>query len=178
MKKTFNITFLLFFTLQIFGQAVENKSVLTIEQIMQGEKFVGFSPTNIDWSDDSKTIYFNWNPDGEILKSRYKIDVSAPDNIEKVGIEELKAMSNNGNWNKNYTQKVFSKNGDIFIFNLQTEKTKQITNTLTSSYNCSFSNDEKFIVYTQNDNVFLWHIQDGTTQQITDLQDGSEKKES
>jgi dipeptidyl aminopeptidase/acylaminoacyl peptidase len=87
-------------------------------------------------------------------------------------------MSNDGSWNKNYTQKVYSKNGDIFIFNLQNGTTKQITNTLISEYNCSFSDDEKFIIYTQNNNIFLWNIQNGTTEQITDFQDGNERKES
>ena len=71
--KQLSTTFLLFFTLQIFAQNVENKSVLTIAQIMQGEKFIGYSPTNISWSDDSKTVYFDWNPDDELLRSKYKI---------------------------------------------------------------------------------------------------------
>jgi len=176
--KQLSTTFLLFFTLQIFAQNVENKSVLTIAQIMQGEKFIGYSPTNISWSDDSKTVYFDWNPDDELLRSKYKITVDNPKNIEKVSIEELKAMSHRGDWNKAYSQKIYSHNGDIFLFNLQNGTTKQITNTLENEYYTFFSEDEKSIVYTKNNNIFLWNIENGTTTQITDFQDGNKKRKS
>lgn len=53
---------------QIHAQSVENVSILTIEKIMKGEDFVGYSPTNIQWSDDSKTIYFDWNPNKQPLR--------------------------------------------------------------------------------------------------------------
>ena len=67
--KTYIYTFLLLiFPILLNAQTVENKSVLTISQIMQGEKFVGYAPSNINWSTDSKIIYFDWNPDMEILK--------------------------------------------------------------------------------------------------------------
>ncbi|MFK7950836.1 MAG: prolyl oligopeptidase family serine peptidase [Saprospiraceae bacterium] len=164
-------------TIQINAQTIENQSVLTIKKIMQGEKFVGYSPTNIKWSDDSKTIYFDWNPDRELLRSRYKINIDNPQNIQKVGFEELRAMSNNGTWNKNYTQKVYSKNGDIFLYNLTTNITRQITNTLNNEYYTYFSADEKYIIYTADNNVFLWNIATGTTEQITDFRKGNEKSE-
>ena len=176
--KQLSTTFLLFFTLQIFAQNVENKSVLTIAQIMQGEKFIGYSPTNISWSDDSKTVYFDWNPDDELLRSKYKITVDNPKNIEKVSIEELKAMSHRGDWNKAYLQKIYSHNGDIFLFNLQNGTTKQITNTLENEYYTFFSEDEESIIYTKNNNIFLWNIENGTTTQITDFQDGNKKRKS
>ena len=39
------------------------KAQLTIEKIMQDPKIsVGALPSNIVWSEDSKTIYFSWNP--------------------------------------------------------------------------------------------------------------------
>ena len=37
---------------------------LTVEEIMQSQsKFVGTPPSRVSWSKDSKTIFFNWNPD-------------------------------------------------------------------------------------------------------------------
>lgn len=164
--------------IQTNAQIVDNKSSLTIEQIMQGEKFVGYSPTNIKWSDDSKTIYFDWNPDGEPLRSKYKINISNPKNIEKVGIDELRAISNSGDWNDDYTQKVYSKNGDIFLFDLNQNTTRQITNTLDSEYYTYFSNDEQYLIYTSDNNIFLWNIENGTTEQITDFRNGNARGES
>ncbi len=174
--KIFTTIFLWFIIFQLAAQNVENKSVLTIEQIMKGERFTGFSPTNISWSDDSKTIYFDWNPDGELLKSRYKIHIKNPKSIEKVGIEELKAIANDGDWNQDFSKKVYSKNGDLFLFHFQTGKTQQITNTIAGEYNPMFSNVEHQIIYTQNNNLFLWNSMNGTTEQLTDFRKGDIEK--
>ena len=37
---------------------------LTIKSIMRGPEWVGQSPRGIQWSDDSKWIYFQWLPGG------------------------------------------------------------------------------------------------------------------
>jgi len=177
-KSFFLLIITVLISVHVNSQNIKNESVLTIEQIMQGEKFVGYSPINIEWSDDSKTIYFDWNPDGEPLRSKYKINISTPKNIEKVSIEELRAMTNSGTWNDDYTQKVYSKNGDIFLFDLNQNTTRQITNTLSNEYYPYFSNDEKHIIYTSDDNIFLWNIADGTTTQITDFRKGNKRGES
>jgi len=60
---------------------VENLSVLTIDQIMHGDEFVGYLPTSINWSDNSQFIYFSWNPDKDTLRSTYKADIASK-NIE------------------------------------------------------------------------------------------------
>lgn len=172
MNKFINIALFFCVITQLNAQPTENKSALTIEKIMQGTNFIGTSPTNISWSDDSKTIYFNWNPDNELLSSRYKINVVTPKKIEKVAVEELKAISHNGDWNEDYTQKVYSKNGDIFLYNIQNKTTRQITNTLDSEYYTFFSDDQKHIIYTKKSNIYLWNIQTGTTEQITDFRKG------
>ena len=56
---------------------VENQSALSVDQIMQGEDFVGYLPTRVNWSDDSQRIYFSWNPDGDTLRSTYQVDISS-----------------------------------------------------------------------------------------------------
>ena len=59
----------------IFAQK-GNLSKLSIKQIMQGPDFVGHLPSRINWSDDSKTIYFNWNPEDAISDSLYAYQLS------------------------------------------------------------------------------------------------------
>ncbi|HVY76021.1 MAG TPA: hypothetical protein VG890_14400, partial [Puia sp.] len=36
---------------------------LTVEKIMRDPKWIGASPSRVFWSNDSHTVYFNWNPD-------------------------------------------------------------------------------------------------------------------
>ena len=56
--KRFTSLFLLLLTTPlIFAQ----QSELTVEQIMQDPAWMGTFPSNIRWSEDSKTIFFNYN---------------------------------------------------------------------------------------------------------------------
>jgi hypothetical protein len=42
-----------------FAQKLET---LTVEKIMRDPKWIGVAPSAIRWSNDSRNIYFNWNP--------------------------------------------------------------------------------------------------------------------
>jgi hypothetical protein len=35
---------------------------LTVEKIMKDPKWIGTSPSNVFWSQDSKSVFFSWNP--------------------------------------------------------------------------------------------------------------------
>ncbi|MGB0984154.1 MAG: prolyl oligopeptidase family serine peptidase [Saprospiraceae bacterium] len=177
IKKVILLCLVVFQSWSIYGQAVENKSTLTIPQIMQGEKFIGYSPSNIFWSDDSKSIYFTWNPKGEKVKSLYKIGVNDA-KPTLVTVEEQQEMpSSRGVFNEARTQKVYTKNGDVFLLNVASNENKQITNTLDYEFNPLFSGDEKHIIYTKSNNLYRWNIAEGTTTQLTDFQKGSKKSE-
>ena len=39
-------------------------AVLDVETIMQDPKWIGEAPAGVVWSDDSRWIYFRWNPEG------------------------------------------------------------------------------------------------------------------
>lgn len=155
----------------------ENQSTLTIDQIMQGEDFVGYLPTNIEWSDDSKAIYFNWNPDKDTIRSTYEATVNTK-KINKRSFEDLKLSSNSGDFSKDYVWKVYEKGGDLFLMNNTTYTSKRITNTLDRESSPQFSGDQKSIIYQQDNNLFQWKIADGTTTQLTDFKSGKEKPES
>src|SRR3954464_8699724 len=110
MKKT--LTLLLFLAASTtFAQKLEK---LTVEKIMRDPQWMGTSPSNISWSEDSKKIYFTWNAENKGRDALYEI---TPTNLkpEKVSIGEKQAMvPGNGSWNKKHTVKVYEKNGDIY----------------------------------------------------------------
>ena len=165
----------LFVGAQAIGQ-VKNQSELTIDQIMQGEDFVGYLPENLSWSDNSKNIYFSWNPDNDTIRSTYQIDIHSK-KINKLSFEDLKVKTNNGVYSKNFQWKVYEKNGDLFLLNNSTYSTKQITNTIARETNPRFSGNQKAIIYELDNNLFEWQINAGTTNQLTDFKNGNEKKE-
>ena len=55
---------------------VAQTSALSVEKIMQDPKWMGTFPDRINWGPQSKTIYFNYNPEENPSDSLYKIEVS------------------------------------------------------------------------------------------------------
>ena len=144
---------------------------------MQGDKFVGYLPENISWSEDSRTIYFDWNPDSDTLRSRYKVAATAGAKPEKVSREELRSMPSGGEYNDARTIKIYEKNGDLFLRDLTAKSTLSVTNTIEGESLHGFSGDESNIIFQKGDNLFSWDIETGTTEQLTDFRKGAEKKD-
>lgn len=172
------LTFLLLFLVtSLCLSQTENQSSLTIDQIMQGEEFVGYLPTDIEWSDDSKNIYFSWNPDNDTIRSTYEVNINTK-KINKRSFEALKNSSSSGDFSKDFKWKVYEKGGDLFLQNTANFTSKRITNTLDRESNPKFSGDQKSIIYQQSNNLYQWNIADGTTKQLTDFKSGKERSES
>ncbi|GAA4281743.1 S9 family peptidase [Gaetbulibacter aestuarii] len=174
MKRVYFI-FLFFIVGTSFSNA-QNTSPLQIDQIMQGEDFVGYLPENITWSDDSKEVYFSWNPDADTLRSTYKVNVHSKD-ISKLSVEALKNQTNRGDYNGDDTKKVYASNGDIFLEDTKTFKIKQITNTLNRESNPVFSGNDQAVIYRMDNNLYTWSMADGSTKQLTDFRTGNKKED-
>ncbi|UII22540.1 S9 family peptidase [Fulvivirga ligni] len=163
----------LLFAISITAHA-QYTSKLSIPEIMQGEDFVGYLPERVQWSPDGKFIYFSWNPDKEITRSLYKVDV-ATGKIDKVSTEEQKSRAYIGQYNEDRSRMVYDKNGDIFLYDTKTNKATQVTNTLENENVQGFSGDQKHVIYSIGNNLFSWSISSGVTKQLTDFKSGNKK---
>lgn len=151
---------------------------LSVEQIMQDPKFtIGALPSNIFWSEDSKTIYFNWNPDKNKADSLYGASMAEKKPF-KIAPQVRRALpSNNGNYSTDFGRKVYSKNGDLFLMDCKTMAIRQITNTVESESNPSFNSKDDKIVFTKGNNLFSFNISNGEIDQLTNFQAGTKKPE-
>jgi dipeptidyl aminopeptidase/acylaminoacyl peptidase len=149
-----------------FAQKLET---LTVEKIMRDPKWIGVSPSNIHWSDDSKKVYFNWNPENAERDELFSI---APTYIKpvKVSIGEQKSLApQNGEWNKKHTLKVYEKNGDIYLSEPKTGKVQQLTSTTDRESNPSFSGDESKVLFMRGDNLYSLKLNSGELAQLTNF---------
>lgn len=146
-------------------------TTLTVEKIMRNPKWMGTSPSAIRWSTDSKTLYFDWNPENNPGDSLYKITLNnfTPQKVSKA---ERLAIPASGVYTRNYNQMVYEKNGDIFLLDIPTGKTIRITQTVQRESNPYFSGDEKQVIFTADQNLYTWDMASGTFSQITDFRRG------
>src|SRR6478736_3471987 len=142
--------------------ATAQLSPLSVEKIMRDPKWIGVAPSNIFWSEDSKSIYFNWNPDKNWGDSLYSITLAnrSPQKVNPFNRRNL--PSTNGTYNKAKTKKLYEKNGDLFLLDIPGLKTIQITATNDRESNPAFSLDERKVLLTANMNLFSWEIATGS----------------
>ena len=165
MKKLFTLI-LIITCCHVFGQKLET---LTVEKIMRDPKWIGTSPSNIRWGDDSKRVYFNWNPEGADQSELYSIS-TGDTKPQKASLEERKTLPPaNGSWNKKHTAKLFEKNGDIFLSDIIKEKIIQLTSTADKESNPVFSVEESRVLFVRNDNLYSLKINGGELIQLTNF---------
>jgi dipeptidyl aminopeptidase/acylaminoacyl peptidase len=161
----------LFTCVPAFGQLAP----LTVEKIMRDPKWIGTAPSNIFWGEDSKSVFFQWNPDKNKGDSLYSISISNR-SPQKVGPAMRRSLpTQGGSYSKTGARKVFEKNGDLFLLDIPTSKSTQITFTNEREFNPNFSIDERKIIFTSNMNLYSWEISNGTFVQLTDFKRGTKK---
>jgi len=178
MKNLFNsLTFLLL--IAAVPLKAQKSGTLTVEKIMRDPKlWLGTSPSDISWSDDSKTIYFKWNPDKNLSDSLYRYSL-ADKKISKVTPSERRNLpENEGKYNRAYSLKVYEKEGDLFVIDYRDFKIRQLTKTVERETNPLFSGDEQSIIFKRGDNLFSISLATGLLTQHTDFKSGNKKTDS
>ena len=161
----------------LLGPSSVHAQELQLEDIMKGYQWVGHSPNSVRWSVDSEKVYFNWNPQNVEADSLYEASHRGGD-PQPVPIETRRTLySSNPIFNRDRSQAVYAKNGDIFLIDISSNKTNQITNTLTVASNPVFSYDGQKILFTANENLYSWHQNSGQLVQLTDFKKGKEPQE-
>ncbi len=157
------------FIITITGVQAQQLGRLTVEKIMRDPKWMGTSPSGISWGDDSKHVYFNWNPESADLEPLYSITTHNL-NPQKVSIAEQRMLgSANGAWNRRHTQKIFEKNGDLFLIDNKADKVTQLTATADRESSPAFTADETRIVFTRADNLYELSLKNGIMVQLTNF---------
>jgi len=170
MKKIFLLLFI------ITSAEAQQLAPLTVEKIMRDPKWIGVAPSNFFWSEDGKQIYFQWNPEKLSGDSLYSVSLT---NLTptKVSPSLRRQLPSFGQYNLARTKKVFEKNGDVFLLDVTSGKTIQITNSVERESNPSFSFDEKKVLFVANTNLFSWEIGSGAFTQLTDFRKGTKKSD-
>lgn len=173
-RRTFAVLCLLVASLAAFSQT---QPALTADYIMRDPKWLGAFPQSPFWSDDGKTVYFNWNPEGHPTDSLYAVARTGgkPVKISPQARRRLPSLS--GNLTRDFAQKVFERDGDIFILTVKTGAVLQVTNTLEYESAPRFSFHEDAVLFERDNNLFAWQRANGQLRQLTDFRSGVKRDE-
>ena len=147
----------------------QDLGTLSVEKIMRDPKWMGVSPTNIEWDNNSRTVYFNWNPESVKEDPLYQIGI---DNRKpQKTSDDLRKSLNKGSisYSKDRSKILFERNGDIFIRNISTGQESTLTSTLDRESNPVFNADESKVLFQRGDNLFSMALNGGTLVQLSNF---------
>ncbi len=152
----------------------KSQSVLSVEKIMRDPKWIGTSPSNLNWSPDGRMLFFNWNPEMAPADSLYYISVSDK-NPRKAAttLQQSMPSSSNITWNNNQTTYTYSRWGDLFYVDQRNGNTTRITQTVEAESNPVFVENDTKIAFARSQNLFTYDLKNGSILQLTNLQRGT-----
>ena len=158
----------------LYGQS---RPTLSVPQIMQGEKFVGYLPEDIRWDADNTTIYFSWNPTQDSLRSDYRVERSGGDPV-RLTPEEAGEIVRGGRYNRDRSERLFTRNSDIYIQSLgATPRVFAVTQTLDGESNPQWLLGDEAIVFERDNNLFRWNRITGQLTQLTNFREGEPSRD-
>lgn len=172
MKK---INFLLMLCL-LWASQILAQSPLTVDYIMR-DNWIGHFPSSQFWSEDGKTVYFNWNPDKNRGDSLYKVAYNA-NNPSKVSPEERRNLTpRNINYNQDGSLGLYVKNGDLYLLNTKSGSSRQLTNILQNISNPQFFARDQKVAFVMEQNLYALDLNTGILEQKTNIRKGAERKD-
>ena len=173
MSNKYLLYILAFLSLQVvYAQTSE----LTVEKVMQDPSWMGTFPSNISWGPHSDYIYFHYNPENNPSDSLYRVSVKNPGKIEKVQWQDEKELiPEYGEFNKARSKKVYTRNGDLYLYDFRSRKELKLLELNSSISNPQFLANEEDVSFILDDNAYLYDLESGGIKQLTNIK--SEVKE-
>ncbi len=156
--------------LSTLSAQVENRSVLQIKEFM-ATNYAGQSPSQISWSPDSKSLYFQWNQGDKPSDSIFCVNPENPV-LTKVHRNVLQKLRENPkNQNQDKSLEILEKEGDYYLIYLKKKDTSLIYSTSQNISSVSFTHSGKKLVLNIDNNLYLLDPMNGQLRQLTNFQE-------
>lgn len=154
------------------------QSTLSVEKIMQDPAWMGTFPSNIHWGTNSETIYFEYNLKEEPADSLYKININSPKKIVEIHYaEEGNLIPESGDYNADRNLKVYTQNGNLWLYNRDTQTQKKLLELGSTIRNPQFLIDDNRIAFNLNKNAFIYDLENGSLDKITNFHSGKKNED-
>ena len=149
-----------------------SKFALTIDNIMRGPGLVGYEPSNVRWSGDGERIYFQWKQASDPIEKDPDTYFAAraggaPQKLTEA--EAKLAPPAFGDLSKDRKRIVYTRDGDIFVYDNSSGQTQQITKTEDAETNPRWLPDGKRMYFTRGNNLYVMSLDGGSLTEMTDI---------
>ncbi len=153
-------------------------AALTLEQIMAHPDWIGNAPERPYWSDDGRSIYYSVKRAGSDARDLTHLDLDGGPPRVVPDSEKGLADVDGGAWSADYSRKVYTRAGDLFLKEIASGKVLQLTRTSEAEFDPRFMLADRRIAFRRAGTIFIRDLDTGTESQPADLQaaDDPDKK--
>lgn len=148
---------------------MQKTDTLSVEKIMQDPKWMGVSPDRLKWAEDSRTLFFSWNPELKEREETYQIQPGKmqPQKAELAVANSL--LRSELVYTKDRSMAVYEQNGDLFLYNPKNGSHRQLSNTIEREINPRFMLEGNQVVFERENNLYLLNLTDNQVIQLTNF---------
>lgn len=145
---------------------------LTVDEIMRGPGLYGHSPRAVRWSGDGRQVFFEWKQWSDELTADFATYVVNRDGsgLRKLSRTEAhEAPPASGSESRDRNRVVYTRDGDLFLYDRATLATRRLTRTQEPESNPHFTADATRVAFTRAGNLYTLHLETGVIEQLTDI---------
>jgi dipeptidyl aminopeptidase/acylaminoacyl peptidase len=159
-------------------------SALSLEQVMRDPDWIARSPERPWWSDDATALYYSRKREGSEARDTWRLPIAftagAPtpgDAALLTDAQRLVTDSRAGDLSRDRSRKVFARNADVFLKDLETGVERQLTRTAAAEFGARFTSDERRVLFQRDGVVLARDVESGLEEQLLDLRFADEPKD-
>lgn len=151
---------------------------LSVASIMRGPELVGREPASIQWTPDSRYVYFQWLAPGtrwDEPTQPYRTRVGAnatPERVSRAHADSMAPILADGGVSPDRRRKVTAVGGDLWLVELPSGNARQLTRTTEAESAPAFHRDGRRVFYRRGQNLFELELATGAVRQLTDIRPG------
>ena len=156
------------------GQApAPGRFTLGVDSIMRGPALVGYPPSDLRWSGDSRELYFEWRMPNEDEAATWVVGRDGGQPRRLTDAERLNAPLANGNWDASRRRILGAERGDVVIIDTVARARRDITRTTGAESSPRWARGGTHVTFVRDNNLFIVPAADGAGQgtlvQLTDV---------
>ena len=135
-------------------------SPLSLRRVMADADWIGRAPSDPYWSEDSRSVYYSQKREGERGRDLFVLDLANGESRRVLDAERGHVDVDGGDYNREQTQRVFARNGDIFVSDLA-GAVRQLTRTSESESSPAFLLDGTRVQFRRGGVLLVRELESG-----------------
>jgi dipeptidyl aminopeptidase/acylaminoacyl peptidase len=140
----------------------------TLERIMADPDWLGNPPEDPYWADDEQSVYYAQKRPGEEAHDLVQVDL-AGEVVRRYGVGETGQAESPGLLSPDGRRKVWTRDGDLFVKDLESGAVHQLTRTAAAESDPRFTADGQGVIFRRDNAVFIRDLASGLESQAAEL---------